>query len=103
LKITKSSSISVMLKPKTLSKYKIEIQNKFIPAMCVLHNYIQWLAPEPDFLDEWDLVEDGLVDMDEGRPAISLIPSGEISQEELGFHISREEKERAEACRDRIA
>lgn len=70
-------------------EYSPEIQAKIVLALCALHNFIR--VHDSDDLDEGEI--------DEELERRTPVPCAE----DLGTHVSQEERERASVLRDQIA
>ncbi|KIL55163.1 hypothetical protein M378DRAFT_18193 [Amanita muscaria Koide BX008] len=83
-------------------EYSEVMQAKFVSSIGALHNFIRIHDPSDNAMTE---SVDGEITTASGTHLVEEGPGQprEISQEELGFQITNEEKERAEARRDRIA
>jgi hypothetical protein len=83
-------------------EYSEVMQAKFVSSIGALHNFIRIHDPSDNATTE---SVDREISIASGTHSVEEGPGQprEISQEELGFQITNEEKERAEARRDRIA
>ena len=81
-------------------EYSTKAQARFIPALAGIHNFIRIHDPSDRTLQRWRREEPTMRDTDSSTAAVEI---REIQPEELGFEVTREERDRAAGHRDRIA
>ena len=86
---------------KTAPKYPMDMQAMFVPALGAVHNFVS--VHDRDRYNSYR--PDPPTGSQEGGPsAAETIPeTGVITEEELGFNITAEERQRAIERRDQIA
>ena len=77
------------------------MQSKFVSSVGALHNFIR--IHDPSDNATMHSMDGGIATASTHMVEEGPVQPREISQEELGFQITEEEKKRAEARRDRIA
>ena len=79
------------------AEYCLRTQAKIPAALAVLHNFVRVYDPDDEAEEDGDNCDDEDDDADISLPEIPLVA------ENLGYHISQAEKDRASAKRDEIA